>query len=104
MIIHAGQSTASMTPLFENGFQSANAPIVSTCGEPAQTVELTEENMEVRFAFRTDSGNVTLPYLLPFAQQYSYSFPGDFGTWQIDNLSAPGGFGGGWAFSYLPCA
>jgi len=36
-----------------------------------------------------------------YTATWSYWFPPDFGTWQIDNLSAPGGPGGGWAFNFV---
>jgi len=56
-------------------------------------------------SFRIDLGNQSfwIATELPFTEQYHYSFPANFGTWQVDNLSAPGGSGGGWAFSYSPC-
>jgi hypothetical protein len=90
---------------FSNGFQSANWENISTCGGTAQKLPLvfaTYLTLSAHFAWGGE--NHAVPFNLPMvSSQFEYEFPADFGTWQVDNLSAPGGPGGGWAFSYSPC-
>ncbi|MGC2034334.1 MAG: hypothetical protein WA761_02675 [Thermoplasmata archaeon] len=62
------------------------------------------QGLPVKLLFTENEQNFSVPYVLPFTEQYTYTFPANFGTWQVDNLSAPGGPGGGWAFSYSPCS
>jgi len=90
--------------LFNNSFSGANRANVSTCGYQSQWLPLTiSSSLEVWFPVTIDGKNYTIPYLLTFVQTFHYWFPANFGIWQIDNLSAPGGPGGGWAFSYSKC-
>lgn len=89
--------------VISNGFTVANHAPVSTCGAgPASHwANSTVVNTLVPI---TLGGRLTYQKLaLPFLESFRYAFPADFGTWQVDNLSAPGGPGGGWAFSYSPC-
>ncbi len=94
-----GDSTAYLT----NGFMTANSPSVNTCGQPAVWRHLTSSRLEVGIPSGTGERDWSVPYVLPFTQTFAYWFPSGFGSWEIDNLSAPGGPGGGWAFLYAPC-
>ena len=92
---------------FNNSFSVASGANISTCNAPSRSVALTanSDSLSVSIGFSLDGRNETAPMTLPFVQSYLYWFPANFGTWQVDNLSAPGGPGGGWAFNYLgPCA
>jgi hypothetical protein len=97
---------ASLPVLFNNGFTIANHVAISTCDTSAKSVPLpgNSATLKVRVQFTSNSLNRTAPMVLPFVESYDYFFPANFGSWQIDNLSAPGGPGGGWAFSYSPCS
>ena len=90
---------------FNNSFSGANEASISTCNTSAKSVSLTENSdyLSVSIQFSWNGRNFTGPMTLPFIESYQYWFPADFGTWQVDNLSAPGGPGGGWAFAYSPC-
>jgi hypothetical protein len=92
--------------MFNNSFTQSNLPSITTCGGPAQyePVGTTSHTLSIRVQYMADGTTQTTLMVLPFAESYDYLFPADFGTWQIDNLSAPGGPGGGWAFSYSPCS
>jgi hypothetical protein len=88
---------------YQNGFYRETTQI-STCGlaTVSRTAVSNQFVVGVPFTYQGESHvvNATL-----FEQtSYHYEFPANDGTWAIDNLSAPGGPGGGWAFSYLgPC-
>lgn len=91
---------------FWNGFGLANSGNVTTCGDPALSLPLvtsTYLTLWASFSFggQSHSASFSVPVVM---SQFHYWFPANFGTWQVDNLSAPGGPGGGWAFSYSPCS
>ena len=92
-----------LTVLFNNSFTQANEPSVSTCNGNAKVVSLPHlsHSLSVGLQFAWNGSNQTVEMGLPFIGSYNYTFPANAGTWQVDNLSAPGGPGGGWAFSYL---
>lgn len=93
-----------ISPHFENGFVGSNSASVTTCDAPAELLTVSARPATVQIQFPVGGQNVTVAYTIPFQLQFQYSFPADYGTWQVDNLSAPGGPGGGWAFSYSPCS
>lgn len=76
---------------------------VSTCGLAAKTFSLTSYQFEIRLPFSVGSTPQIVTVIVETWVSFSYTFPADSGTWMIDNLSVPGGPGGGWAFSYSPC-
>ncbi len=88
---------------FSNGFHTANAQNVSTCGGKARSIPVQSSQFTVWVPYSSSGRSIAIPITIPSLQRFSYSFPANFGTWQVDNLSAPGGPGGGWAFSYSPC-
>jgi len=103
-LIYEGTPNQIHSLTFDNSFGVANAANISTCGGPARSLPLVLSNyLNVWFPVTIRGQNLTVPYTIPVTESYHYIFPADFGTWQVDNLSAPGGPGGGWAFSYSPC-
>lgn len=87
-----------------NGFTGNNSRSISTCGKPAAMNFTSSSRFIVEIPVLLGGVEYSLPYVLPIQESFHYVFPSDFGTWQVDNLSAPGGPGGGWAFSYTPCS
>jgi hypothetical protein len=104
-VVFRGFSGEPSSVLFENGYTAPNEAAVSTCGGSAKTVPLpaNSHSLTVTVPFTSAGENYTVSWNLPFTESYVYRFPANLGTWQVDNLSAPGGPGGGWAFSYSPC-
>jgi|HubBroStandDraft_1064217.scaffolds.fasta_scaffold92014_2 hypothetical protein len=92
------------TTYFMNGYAERNSANISTCGTGPERVEATSGSLTTWVAFEVGSHRTVVAYNLPFTQTFDYSFPANFGTWAVDNLSSPGGPGGGWAFSFSPCA
>jgi len=86
-----------------NAYAMATGGEVSTCGGPAQTQHARSSQLTTWVPFEYRGLNLTAPLTVVTEQIFTYNFPANFGTWQIDDLSAPGGPGGGWAFSYTPC-
>jgi hypothetical protein len=94
-----------LSPIWNNGFTSSNAPNVSTCTNSTPLnllIQVPGPSVQIPFS---ESGNpLVTSYILPFTESFHYLFPPRFGIWAVDNLSTPGGPGGGWAFDYLgPC-
>jgi hypothetical protein len=96
-------SSGDATVYFTNGYTTANMAPVSTCNTSGRSIPISSPELVVSVPFTIGGHVVLAPFTLPFSQTFHYYFPPNFGTWQIDNLSAPGGPGGGWAFSYAPC-
>jgi hypothetical protein len=94
------------TVFFSNGFNVANSAKVSTCGASSESIPMvTSSYLSLSASFEWAGQNQSVEFTLPILQSvFHYAFPANYGTWQVDNLSAPGGPGGGWAFSYSPCA
>jgi hypothetical protein len=93
------------SPIWNNGFTAANAPSVSTCNNSSPVSRYVQvPGPTVLVPFTESRAHLQASYTLPFAEGFHYVFPPRFGTWAVDNLSAPGGPGGGWAFAYAPCA
>jgi len=88
------------SPYFSNGFTAANTQNVSTCGGPAQHLIVTSTFLTVWIPFTVEGSSHLIPLILPYLESFSYVFPAN-GIWAADNLSEPGGPGGGWAFDYL---
>jgi hypothetical protein len=90
---------------FDNAFVTANRPAISTCGGAAVSIPSVESDyLEVSVNFTTTGKTIEVAYTISVQESYHYWFPPNYGTWEIDDLSAPGGPGGGWAFAYAPCA
>ena len=92
------------TSWFHGGFTAANSSPISTCGKPADSVEVRTVGLTTWIPLEHDGMTEHVAVLLPLTESFTYYFPANFGSWQIDSLSASGGPGGGWAFSYSPCA
>jgi hypothetical protein len=92
------------SPIWNNSFWSSNTANITTCASSRMDRNLTAPQLPIEIPFSYSGVHYRLQFTLPFVQSYHYIFPGNFGTWAVDNLSAPGGPGGGWAFDYLgPC-
>lgn len=98
---------------FHDAYVVDNDGNVSTCGRAGTSIEVRSSNLDFQIPFRTANGTVLIdstaygvgPASIPgFVMNFTYSFPANFGTWQIDNLTlGPNAPGSGLAFSYLPC-
>jgi hypothetical protein len=89
---------------FSDRFEGANHANVSTCGNQAIAYPVESSYLTLWAHFSWHGKNRTAEFKVPIlGMEFRYLFPANFGTWQVDNLSAPGGPGGGWAFSYSPC-
>lgn len=103
--IFQGTSDQLPSAYFDNAFAESNSPLISTCGSGSKSLNMTLSSyLDVQF--RVDLAGLisTVPFVIPVSESYQYWFPSGFGEWQVDNLSAPGGPGGGWAFSYSSCS
>lgn len=99
--------------IFHDAFVAPNDASVSTCGRGAAEVNVSSRHLDVQIPFQTAHGRVLIDatayglgvYSAPgFVSNFTYSFPADFGTWQVDNLTlGPNASGSGLAFSYAPC-
>jgi hypothetical protein len=89
--------------IFDNSY-TVLSQVVNTCGRSAQTLGLSSNQLTVGIPIVQGGRNITVPATVDIYTSYTYHFPANGGIWLIDNLSAPGGPGGGWAFSYSSCA
>jgi|GEM_PF-1387160 hypothetical protein len=77
---------------------------LSTCGTNESIQRVTSDHVDVGVPFTYQGSTHMVNATVPEQSTFHYIFPAGLGSWSIDNLSAPGGPGGGWAFSYLgPC-
>jgi len=88
---------------FDNGLTAPNMGNISTCDSPQKSLYMHSSGFGIWLDLSIHGKSTTVLDTLPFPGAYHYWFPANFGTWQVDNLSAPGDPGGGWAFSYSPC-
>ncbi len=86
---------------FHNGFENASGSY-DTCDGVGFGTTVISNHETVLFNATWDGQPVLVPYTFHLTQQFVYHFPAG-GIWAVDNLSAPGGPGGGWAFSYSAC-
>jgi hypothetical protein len=97
-------SGPQLAATFANGFTQANAPSITTCGAPGKHLNVSSASFEVAIQMPSLHGPVPVTFSIASLENFTYYFPPGAGTWQVDNLSAPGGPGGGWAFSFVgPC-
>ncbi len=89
---------------YSNGFYHETASI-STCGTGSVVRGLTSLSFTVSIPFPYHGTQHLVNATIYQHTDFRYVFPSNGGSWAVDNLSAPEGPGGGWAFSYLgPCA
>lgn len=90
--------------LFDNGYSEGDLTL-STCGGGGIVMGAFSDHLAVRIPFTLDGTGYTASATISGTYNYTYTFPGQTGTWSIDDLNtgahAPGG---GWAFSFTPCA
>ncbi len=97
----SGVRFASPAAYFHNGFGKASQNL-DTCSGIGIGASVISNHETVLFNATWDGQSVLVPYTFHLTQQFIYHFPAG-GIWAVDNLSAPGGPGGGWAFSYSAC-
>lgn len=90
---------------FSNGFDRETLG-ESTCNDNGPLVEqFTSTHLTVEIPFTYLGSQHLVNAIIPQETTFRYVLPNNAGTWAVDNLSAAGGPGGGWAFSYLgPCS
>ncbi len=89
---------------FHNGYSEQDLS-VTTCGASSIVLGARATSIAVEVPFIQDGSTRTASATIDATFNYTYTFPANFGTWSIDDLNtganAPGG---GWAFSFAPCA
>ncbi len=89
--------------VFHNAFVEADRT-VSTCNSGPVFLGAQATEMRVDVPFPVLGGTAEVPVTLHGAYNYTYTFPGHFGTWNIDDLNSGNNApGGGWAFRFVPC-
>lgn len=88
---------------FSNGFAAPTQPPITTCGGAAIEANVSSGSFTVHLTLPS-LGGTPVPITIQSTESFVYHFPANAGTWQVDNLSAPGGPGGGWAFDFAPCS
>jgi len=89
--------------IFNNSF-SRTTQVVDTCDRGQERLGLESTHVSIVIPVNITGQGVQVPTTVSVFSNYTYTFPAEAGAWAVDNLSAPGGPGGGWAFSYLgPC-
>jgi hypothetical protein len=96
-----GSNGSNPTPLFYDARFVAPSFTVSTCGVGPEILRTVSGYITVGLGFTSGGTWYVLDQVVPVVTYYSYVFPGNGGSWAVENLSAPGGPGGGYAFSYL---
>jgi hypothetical protein len=105
LMFNFSMSGGNATSVFDNGYSASNSAPVTTCGGPAASLTAGVAGLTTWISFTWNGHNYSVPIALPLSEDFQYHFPANFGTWAVDNLSEPGGPGGGWAFDYVgPCA
>jgi hypothetical protein len=104
LLFNFSTSPGNSTSVFRQGFYGENEAPITTCNGPSQSISAVVNGVTTWVSFSWNGRSYTVPAVLPLTEDFHFVFPADFGTWEVDNLSAPGGPGGGWAFSYSPCS
>jgi hypothetical protein len=90
--------------VFANGFVEANQAPVSTCGGPAKELNLTSSSFDISLTVPGPSGPITSLTSVASFENFTYHFPANGGTWQVDDLQENSGLRGpGLAFSWHAC-
>jgi hypothetical protein len=100
--------------IFHDSYVRDNDGAVSTCGRGPTEINLTTTVFDFQIPFVTRNGIVVVDSnayhfgptsLFGYGENFTYFFPANFGTWEIDNLTmGPDAPGSGLAFSYSPCS
>ena len=94
-----------VVPIWNNSFYSDNFGVVSTCGTGSLTRTSLTFGLNLTLTFDWNGTAMEIAHSFPFEEKFSYTFPANFGSWDVDNLSADDGPSGGWAFDYVgPCS
>lgn len=87
--------------LYYNNSFSRVTQTLSTCGTSRQVLSARSNHLDIGVPFVQNGSLRVIGATIHIQTNYTYTFLANAGTWAIDNLSAPGGPGGGWAFNYL---
>ncbi len=99
-----GSSLTFPAATFANGFADANLPAITTCGSPGRFLNFSSTSFDVSISLQTSHGPSPFVFPIPSIENYTYHFPLNGGTWQVDNLQQNSGLRGpGLAFSWSPC-
>jgi hypothetical protein len=95
-------SNSTDTPIvyYDAGFHTTTQTL-SACGGGEAVANVSSDSEHMGLGFEYQGAWHILDVTLHVQTEVSYEFMGNGGTWAIDNLSAPGGPGWGWSFSYL---
>jgi hypothetical protein len=95
-------SNATGTPVvyYHQGFYASDR-MISTCGTGTESFATSSNYVDIGLGFEYGGAWHVLNETTSVLTEYTYEFSANAGTWAVDNLSAPGGPGGGWSFSYL---
>jgi hypothetical protein len=99
-------SVSSQFPsaVFANGFGAPNRPSVSTRGQAATERNFSSTSFDVSLTVTGSEGPITTTIVIISNETYTYYFPANGGTWQVDDLQLNAGLRGpGLAFSWQPC-
>ncbi len=89
--------------IFHNAYVEADRTL-STCSSGPMFWSAKATEMVVDVPFPVLGGTATVSATLEGTYNYTYTLPGHFGTWNIDDLNAGSNApGGGWAFQFVPC-
>jgi hypothetical protein len=103
---HGNGTNSSHFPaaVFANGFLESNSPSISTCGKPGQSLNYSSTSSDVSITVATAHGSTPVVFSVPPLENYTYYFPSNLGTWQVDNLQQNTALRGpGLAFSWTGC-
>jgi hypothetical protein len=90
--------------VFHNGYASGDGGRMLTCSSGAGSLTARSSLLRVDVPFVVNGANTTISVPLTIEAEYVYEFPGNAGTWSIDDLNVGDGApGGGYAFSFAPC-
>jgi len=89
---------------FDLNFTGANSAPVNTCGGPPTTLHEFSTSIRLGLSFTWGSNHAFVSVELPDLLWLNYTFPGNAGVWQVDNLNlGPDAPGTGLAFVFSPC-
>jgi hypothetical protein len=90
--------------VFSNGFASANAPSISTCGTSAKSLNFSSSSFDISLTIPGSTGLVSVVAVVSSYQNFTYNFPANGGSWLVDDLQENSGLRGpGLAFSWQAC-
>lgn len=97
-------SGALPSATFANGFVTANLPPMATCGTSSKELNFSSTSFDISVAINGFAGSASTTLSISSVENYTYYFPGNAGTWLVDDLQLNIPLRGpGLAFSWEPC-